>query len=112
MYADIMTDSMKNALAETERRRSIQNAYNEKHGITPTTIKKAVRELIRISKKVETASGESLEKDIESMSRQELEKLLNQVMKKMHTAAAELNFELAAELRDQMIVIKKEIEGL
>lgn len=110
MYADTMTDSMENAINETERRRGIQQAYNEKNGITPTTIKKAVRELISISKKVESSSKD-IEKDIESMSKKELETLLGKVMKKMYTAAAELNFELAAELRDQMIMLKKEIEG-
>ena len=111
MYADTMTDSMKNAIGETERRRGIQNAYNEEHGITPTTIRKAVRELISISKKVDEGAGKEIEKDMESMSRKELETLLNKITKKMHTAAAELNFELAAELRDQMIQLKKEIEG-
>lgn len=111
MYADTMTDSMNKAITETERRRRIQKAYNEKNGITPTTIKKAVRELISISKKVDEPSSNDMEKDLESMSRKELETLLGKVTKKMHTAAAELNFELAAELRDQMILLKKEIEG-
>ena len=106
MYADVMTDSMKRAIDETERRREIQKKYNEEHGITPTTIKKAVRDLIAISK----AAGESradMEKDMESMSRKELEKLLKELNKRMHKAAAELDFEQAAELRDRIIEIKK-----
>lgn len=108
MYADNMTDSMKNAITETERRRSIQDAYNKEHGITPKTIQKAVRDLILISKKVEKDSGE-LTKDPESMSRQELEAMIKVVSKKMHSAAADLNFELAAQLRDQMIELKKNL---
>ena len=108
MYADNWTDSMKRAIEETERRRGIQQAYNEAHNITPTTIKKAVRDLIRISKKVEVKSLD-LEKDPESMSKQELEKAIKLVSKKMHTAAAELNFEEAAQLRDQMIDLKKQL---
>lgn len=111
MYADKMTDSMQRAITETNRRRKIQNEYNQLHGITPTTIKKAVRDLIRISKKVENA-GIDLEKDPESMSKQELEKMVKEISKKMHTAAAELNFELAAQLRDQMIEIKKQLNEL
>ena len=106
MYADVMTDSMRRAIDETERRREIQKKYNEEHGITPTTIKKAVRDLIAISK----AAGESradMEKDMESMSRKELEKLLKELNKRMHKAAAELDFEQAAELRDRIIEIKK-----
>lgn len=106
MYGDVMTDSMKNAIDETNRRRSIQMKYNEEHGITPQTIKKAVRDLISISKKADSGSGD-IEKDLESMSYKDLEKLMKKLTKKMHTAAAELNFELAAELRDQMLVIKK-----
>jgi excinuclease ABC subunit B len=108
MYADKITGSMDKALTETCRRRGIQQKYNEEHGITPTTIKKAVRDLIRISKKVETRSI-NMEKDPESMSRKELETMVKEITKKMHTAAAELNFELAAELRDQMIQIKKHL---
>ncbi len=106
MYADVMTDSMRRAIDETERRREIQKKYNEEHGITPTTIKKAVRDLIAISK----AAGESradMEKDMESMSHKELEKLLKELNKRMHKAAAELDFEQAAELRDRIIEIKK-----
>ncbi|MBQ6680226.1 MAG: excinuclease ABC subunit UvrB [Lachnospiraceae bacterium] len=101
MYADMMTDSMANAISETNRRREIQEAYNKEHGITPTTIKKAVRDLISISKAAETA-GQKLEKDPESMNRRELEKLLNTMEKQMKKAAAELNFEAAMELRDKI----------
>ena len=108
MYADQWTDSMRRAIEETERRRNIQQAYNEAHGITPTTIKKAVRDLIRISKKVEVESLD-MEKDPESMSKKELEMTIKMVTKKMHTAAAELNFEVAAKLRDQMIELKQHL---
>ena len=106
MYADVITDSMRRAIDETERRREIQKKYNEEHGITPTTIKKAVRDLIAISKAA-TESKADMEKDIESMSRKELEKLLKELSKQMHKAAAELDFERAAELRDRIIEIKK-----
>ena len=106
MYADHMTDSMKAAISETERRRKIQQQYNEEHGITPQTIKKAVRELISISKKV-AKEEQQFAKDPESMSRKELDKLIAEVKKKMEKAAAELNFEAAAELRDKMIELKK-----
>ena len=106
MYADVMTDSMKNAINETNRRRMIQQQYNEEHGITPTTIKKAVRDLIAISK-VANSGGVKLEKDIESMSDKELEKLIKELNKKMHRAAAELNFEEAAQIRDQITMIRK-----
>ena len=109
MYADMMTDSMRNAIDETNRRRSIQQRYNEEHGIIPQTIKKAVRDLIRISKKVEETETGDIQKDIESMSRKELEQLVDKIKRKMNTAAAELNFELAANLRDQMLEIKKQL---
>ena len=109
MYAVMMTDSMRNAIDETNRRRSIQQRYNEEHGITPQTIKKAVRDLIRISKKVEETEAGDIQKDIESMSRKELEQLVDKIKRKMNTAAAELNFELAANLRDQMLEIKKQL---
>ena len=108
MYADQWTDSMRRAIEETERRRNIQQAYNEAHGITPTTIKKAVRDLIRISKKVEVESLD-MEKDPESMSKKELETTIKMITKKMHTAAAELDFEAAAKLRDQMIELKQHL---
>ena len=98
MYADVITESMRNAIDETNRRRKIQAKYNEEHDITPQTIKKAVRDLISISKKVETSS-EDITKDIESMSEKEIDKLVAKIKKQMHTAAAELNFELAAKLR-------------
>ena len=106
MYADVITDSMRRAIDETQRRRQIQNKYNEEHGITPTTTKKAVRDLIAISKAA-TESKADMEKDIESMSRKELEKLLKELSKQMHKAAAELDFEHAAQLRDRIIEIKK-----
>ena len=111
MYADKMTDSMKNAIGETERRRAIQQEYNEAHGITPTTIKKAVRDLISVSKKV--AEEElNFKKDPESMSREELEKLIADIQKKMKKAAGDLNFELAAQYRDQMVQLKTMLQEL
>ncbi len=111
MYADKMTDSMQMAIDETMRRREIQMAYNQEHGITPQTIQKAVRDLISISQKVDT--GEMLmEKDVESMSREELEKTVEKVAKQMKKAAAELNFEAAAELRDQLIELKKALNDM
>ena len=111
MYADTMTDSMQMAIDETMRRREIQMTYNQEHGITPQTIKKAVRDLISISQKVDT--GEMLmEKDVESMSREELEKTVEKVTKQMKKAAAELNFEAAAELRDQLIELKKALNDM
>ena len=106
MYADVITDSMGRAIEETKRRRKIQQEYNEKHGITPTTIKKAVRDLIAISKAAERDYGDN-EKDIESMDAAELNKLTKELQKKMHKAAAELNFEEAAMLRDRMLEVKK-----
>ena len=109
MYADVITDSMRGAMEETMRRRELQQAYNEEHGITPQTIKKAVRDLISISKAVAKEEKE-LEKDPESMSRDELEKLIGEVHKQMKKAAAELNFEAAATLRDQMISLKKYLQ--
>ena len=108
MYADNITDSMRRAIDETERRRKIQQEYNEKHGITPQTIKKAVRDLIRISKDVPQVK-EELEKDIESMSEKEIKKLIAEYSKKMHKAAADLNFEAAAELRDLIVDLKKQL---
>ena len=106
MYADTITDSMRIALDETQRRREIQQKYNEEHGITPQTIKKAVRDLISISKVI---AQEELrfEKDPESMSAEELEKLIKDVEKRMKKAAAELDFESAAELRDKMKELKE-----
>ena len=106
MYADTMTDSMKTCIDETSRRREKQEKYNEEHGITPQTIKKAVRDLISISKKV-AKSQAALEKDPESMDKAELEKLIKDLEKKMRKAAAELDFETAAELRDKMLELKK-----
>ena len=109
MYADNMTDSMQAAISETERRRKIQQEYNTEHGITPQTIKKAVRDLISISKTI-TKEEQRFEKDPESMSRQELEKLIKDVEKQMKKAAADLNFEAAAELRDHMVELKKKLQ--
>ena len=106
MYADSITDSMRVAMDETERRRTIQQQYNEAHGITPQTIRKSVRELISISKKV-AKEEQQFAKDPESMSNKELDKLIAEVKKKMERAAADLNFEAAAELRDKMIELKK-----
>ena len=111
MYADVMTDSMRKAIQETERRRSIQEAYNKEHGITPTTIKKAVRDLITVSKAVAETEAK-LKKDPESMNRKELTRLIIKVEKQMREAAASLNFEQAAELRDKMIELKKNLEEL
>lgn len=111
MYADTMTDSMRIAIDETQRRRELQQAYNQEHGITPKTIQKAVRDLISISKEVAKTES-TLEKDPESMSREELEKLIAQVQKQMKSAAADLNFEMAAELRDKMIELKKNLDDL
>lgn len=105
MYADKITDSMRAAIDETQRRRKLQQAYNEEHGITPTTIQKSVRDLIAISKKV-AAEEMEFTKDPESMSRNELEKLIADIQKKMKKAAAELNFEAAAEYRDKMVTLK------
>ena len=106
MYADTITDSMRAAIDETNRRREIQQKYNEEHGITPQTIKKAVRDLIAISKAAST-SDEEFRKDPESMDARELEKLAKELTKKMRQAAAELNFEEAAKLRDRMREVKQ-----
>ena len=111
MYADVITDSMRRAIDETLRRRELQETYNKEHGITPKTIKKAVRDLISISKEV-AKTQKKLEKDMESMSREELEELIGKVQKQMKAAAADLNFEMAAELRDQLIELKKNLEEL
>ena len=111
MYADTITDSMEKAISETNRRRKIQQEYNEAHGITPQTIHKAVRELISISKAVDDGPKEFV-KDAESMSEKELKALIAKVSKKMHSAAADLNFERAAELRDQLIELKKQLEDM
>ncbi|PHU36390.1 MULTISPECIES: excinuclease ABC subunit UvrB [Agathobacter] len=111
MYADTITDSMRVAIDETQRRREIQQKYNEEHGITPTTIKKSVRDLIAISKKV--AKEElNFKKDPESMNAKELEKLIADIQKKMKKAAAELNFEAAAEYRDKMVELKNMLHDM
>ncbi len=111
MYADTITDSMRLAIEETQRRRKVQMQYNEEHGITPQTIKKSVRDLIAVSKKV-AAEELRMEKDPESMSRKELEKLIAELTKQMKKAAAELNFEAAAELRDKLVELKKALNDL
>ena len=111
MYADKITDSMRKAIDETERRRKIQKEYNEEHGIVPKTIQKAVRDRIRISKKAGTDITEE-EKDPESMSFEELQRHIAKMMKQMNQAAAELNFEKAAKLRDRMIEYKKHLEEI
>jgi excinuclease ABC subunit B len=106
MYADRITDSIRKALEETERRRSIQMKYNEEHNITPTSIRKAVRDLISVSKEI-AQEEVHFAKDPESMDAKELKKLITEVEKKMKKAAADLNFEAAAELRDKMVELKK-----
>lgn len=111
MYADKITDSMRVAIDETERRRKLQQAYNEEHGITPKTIQKSVRDLIAISKKVAVEEME-FDKDPESMSQKELEKLIADIQKKMKKAAAELNFEAAAEYRDKMVSLKNMLRDI
>lgn len=109
MYADTITESMRVAIEETNRRRALQMQYNEEHGITPTTIQKAVRDRISITKEA-VQTVDKLEKDPESMSKAEIEKLIKKITKEMQKAAAELNFEAAAELRDQMIQLKQQLE--
>ena len=111
MYADTITDSMREALDETNRRRQIQMKYNEEHGITPQTIKKAVRDLISISRVI-AKEEVRFEKDPESMTKKELEKLIGEIQKKMQKAAADLNFEAAGELRDKMLVLKKQLNDM
>ncbi len=111
MYADNMTESMHKAISETNRRRGIQQKYNEEHGITPTTIQKKVRELIRISKKADK-DFYKMDKDPESMTRKELEGVIKKITKNMQTAAAELNFELAAQLRDHLLELKKQLNSM
>lgn len=111
MYADNMTESMRVAIEETNRRRLMQQKYNEEHGITPQSIKKSVRDLISISREI-AKEEVRFEKDPESMDREELEKLIADVQKKMKKAAAELNFEAAAELRDKMVELKKTLEKM
>ena len=111
MYADVVTDSMRRAIDETNRRRKLQQAYNEEHGITPQPIKKAVRDLIAVSKAI-AETEDQLMKDPESMTRKELSGLIKKVEKQMRAAAAELNFEQAAELRDKLIELKKILEEI
>ena len=110
MYADMITDSMRNAISETERRRAIQNAYNQEHGITPQTIKKAVRDIIHITESVQTKKSHKLEKDLESMDDDELKAVIEELRRNMSRAAADLNFEEAALLRDKMIEAKKHLK--
>ena len=111
MYADKMTDSMRTAIEETKRRRIIQERYNKEHGITPQTIKKAVRDLISISKEI-AKEQVTFAKDPESMDKKELEKLIASVEKQMRKAAADLDFETAAVLRDQMVELKKNLNEI
>ena len=111
MYADTMTDSMKSAIEETDRRREIQERYNKENNITPTTIRKAVRDLISIHKEIAKEEA-GFAKDPESMDRKELTKLIADVEKRMRHAAAELDFESAAQLRDSMIELKKHLEDM
>ena len=111
MYADTVTDSMRTAMEETARRRALQEAYNQEHGITPRTIRKSVR-ATSLEMLIRSRTEEKLDKDPESMSREELEKLIRKVEKEMKAAAAELNFETAAELRDKMIDLKKNLDDL
>ncbi len=111
MYADEITDSMKNAIDETNRRRTLQMKYNEEHGITPETIKKDVRDLISISKQVDKKIND-IEKDPESMDRKEIEELIKKVQKRMDQAAADLDFETAIEMRDRMTTLKTELEKM
>ena len=110
MYADTITDSMRNAIDETERRRAIQDRYNKEHGITPTTIKKAVRDRISITKEA-VEMVDKLQRDPESMSDAQIEKLIAKIQKEMQKAAAELNFEAAAELRDEMLKLKDRLNN-
>ncbi len=112
MYADTMTESMDRAITETARRREIQDRYNKEHEITPQTIQKKVRDLISISKKVEKVLDEMDKKDLESMSKKELEDISKKLNKQMNTAATELNFELAAQLRDQLLEVRKQLKEL
>ncbi|WP_105619909.1 excinuclease ABC subunit UvrB [Vallitalea okinawensis] len=112
MYADKVTDSMHRAISETNRRRGIQEAYNEKHGITPTTIKKKVHDLIRATLAAEEPDSYELDKDVESMSKEELQKMIKKLEKDMKKAAADLLFERAGELRDQLYDLKKELQEL
>jgi excinuclease ABC subunit B len=111
MYADTVTGSMERAIGETNRRRAIQSKYNEDNNITPKSIEKKVRELISISKKIEDSDrkAQTIAKDPESMTLKELESEAERLRKLMNKAAAELEFEKAAELRDRMVVIRKHI---
>ena len=110
MYADMITESMQKAITETERRRAIQSAYNEAHGITPQTIKKAVRDIIHITESVQTKKSHKLEKDLESMDDNELKAVIEELKKAMGRAAADLNFEEAAVLRDKMLEARKHLK--
>ena len=109
MYADTITESMQICIDETNRRRSIQEAYNKEHGITPTTIKKAIRDVIRISSTEEAEDDLKDLKEVESMSKAELEKEIAEISKKIKKAAAELDFERCVILRDRMMEMKKEL---
>ena len=109
MYADTITDSMQRTISETTRRRKLQMEYNEAHGITPTTIKKAVRDLIAISRVLEDEK-KGIQMDIESMSKMEIDKMIRELSKKMRAFAAELNFEDAAKCRDKIAELREALE--
>ena len=109
MYADTITDSMQRTISETTRRRKLQIEYNEAHGITPTTIKKAVRDLIAISRVLED-ENKGIQMDIESMSKMEIDKMIRELSKKMRAFAAELNFEDAAKCRDKIAELREALE--
>ena len=111
MYADVITDSMREAIDETNRRREIQDAYNKAHGIVPKTIKKDVRDLISVTRVIDSKDTR-MEKDMESMNADELKKEIADVTKQMKKAAADLNFEAAAELRDKMLDLRRMVEEI
>ena len=112
MYADSITVSMRHAIDESNRRRKIQDAYNKEHGITPQSIKKDIRDLISLDTGESVTAKKEREKDPESMTKKELEKLIGDIQKKMQKAAADLNFEAAAELRDKMLELKKQLNDM
>jgi len=107
LYADVITDSMHNAVAETQRRREIQQQYNEEQGIIPKTIEKKVYDIIQATKAVDEKQKFGFDKAPESMSQKELETQIQKLQKEMKRAATELQFERAAELRDKIEELKK-----
>jgi excinuclease ABC subunit B len=112
MYADVMTESMKSAITETKRRREIQDQYNKEHGITPKTIKKAVRDLITTTADEDKVVANDNAKDYESMNKKELEETARKLTKKMNSYAADLNFEMAAAMRDELKKVKEELRDM